>query len=667
MSKAANCAILFLLITAVSCRQSKPTETGETAYWKQSFIDSAYSLLYKEKDTARALAFFDSARKHSPRASVYPNAARFDLKANYYYFFTADNEATARMIDSALAFYNTPELQNQYPRTYVGLLLFGGQIAYRLTQYSKANEYYFRAKKLGEAHLSPCEQTAFNYSIAMVLFRQENYRASLRSFREAYAQQETCAPQTFGVVLQQQEIQSNIGECFLELKAWDSAQVHFDKALAIAARYKDTLGPVFLDRIHGVVYGNKAKVALAQNRLHEAKQLCLKAIALNDREGYEVDFAQGVKLQLAEIYRRENDFASMFRVLNETTARIQPSNAGQRMEWERLMATYYEQTARPDLAIRYIKTWSALNDSIRTAQKQLTAADVARQLQDREQQLQIAVLKKDKEQALLSLWLTVLFSGMAVALIYLVYQHYRRSKKTVAVLQALNREISAQKAAREEEARQRHQLITEAVIRAQEAERSLIGLELHDNINQVLTTVKLHNEMVLEGLGEPRLVLPRTVKYLQDCINEIRSLSRRLSAPTLGRISLEESIKDLIESINATSKVKITHQIAGLDNRVLKQELHLGVYRILQEQLNNILKHAEASEVFVLVEQKDGSLELSVTDNGKGFAVQGRRAGIGLLNMQTRAESLNGTFQLESQPGRGCKVAVVLPCQPSLS
>ena len=667
MSKAANCAILFLLITAVSCRQSKPTETGETAYWKQSFIDSAYSLLYKEKDTARALAFFDSARKHSPRASVYPNAARFDLKANYYYFFTADNEATARMIDSALAFYNTPELQNQYPRTYVGLLLFGGQIAYRLTQYSKANEYYFRAKKLGEAHLSPCEQTAFNYSIAMVLFRQENYRASLRSFREAYAQQETCAPQTFGVVLQQQEIQSNIGECFLELKAWDSAQVHFDKALTIAARYKDTLGPVFLDRIHGVVYGNKAKVALAQNRLHEAKQLCLKAIALNDREGYEVDFAQGVKLQLAEIYRRENDFASMFRVLNETTARIQPSNAGQRMEWERLMATYYEQTARPDLAIRYIKTWSALNDSIRTAQKQLTAADVARQLQDREQQLQIAVLKKDKEQALLSLWLTVLFSGMAVALIYLVYQHYRRSKKTVAVLQALNREISAQKAAREEEARQRHQLITEAVIRAQEAERSLIGLELHDNINQVLTTVKLHNEMVLEGLGEPRLVLPRTVKYLQDCINEIRSLSRRLSAPTLGRISLEESIKDLIESINATSKVKITHQIAGLDNRVLKQELHLGVYRILQEQLNNILKHAEASEVFVLVEQKDGSLELSVTDNGKGFAVQGRRAGIGLLNMQTRAESLNGTFQLESQPGRGCKVAVVLPCQPSLS
>lgn len=666
MCKAANCAV-FLLLLAVSCRQTKTTEMAEATFWRHSLLDSSYRILFSEKDTVKAFSFFDSALQRSPRVSVYPRAARFDLKANYYYFFTADNGATARSIDSALAFYNTAELQNRYPRTYVGLLLFGGQIAYRLTQYSKANEYYFRAKKLGEAHLSPCEQSAFNYNIAMVLFRQENYRASLRSFQQAYDQQESCAPQTFGVVLQQQEIQSNIGECFVRLGAWDSALVHFDKALAIANRYKDTLGPVFMDRIYGVVDGHRAKVALAQNRLHEAKQLCLKAIALNDREGYEVDFAQGVKLQLAEIYRRENNFDAMFRLLNETATRLQPANAGQRMEWQRLMGAYYEQTARPDSAIRYVRAWSALNDSSATAQKALTEADVARQLRDKEQQLQIAVLTKDKKEALLTLWLTLLFSGMTVAIIYLVYQHYRRSKKTVAVLQALNREIREQKAAREEEARQQHQLITEAVIRAQEAERSLIGLELHDNINQVLTTVKLHNEMVLEGLGDPRQVLPRTVKYLQECINEIRSLSRRLSAPTLGRISLEESIKDLIDSINATSKVTITHQIAGLENQVLKQELHLGVYRILQEQLNNILKHAEASEVFVLIEQKANKLKLSVTDNGKGFAVQGRKSGIGLLNMQTRAESLNGTFQLESQPGRGCKVAVVLPCDPSLS
>lgn len=667
MLKATSCALLLLLLTAVSCRQSQITETSEVAFWKQSFVDSAYSLLYKQKDTARAFSFFDSSLQASHRAGVYPKAARFDLKSNYFYFFTGDNEATARMIDSALSIYNTAELQNQYPRTYVGLALFGGQIAYRLNQYGKANDYFFRAKELAEAHLSPCEQTAFNYNIAMVLFRQENYSASIGYFKEAYARQATCASQNFGVVLQQQEIKSNIGLCFVELKAYDSAQAYFDQALAIANRYKDTLGPIFLDKIYGVVYGNKAKVLVAQNRLNEAEQVCKRAIALNDREGYEVDFAQGVKLQLADIYCRKKDPEAMFRVLNEMPSRMQPGNATQQLEWNRLMAVYYEQANQPEFAIRHVKTYATLNDSLQEGQKKLMAADVARRLQEKEQQLQIAMLKKDKEQALLSLWVAILFAGMTVAIVYLVYQHYRRSKKTVVVLQALNKEIHEQKSAREAEARQRHQLITEAVIRAQEAERSLIGLELHDNINQVLTTVKLHNEMVLEGLGDPRQVLPRTVKYLQDCINEIRSLSRRLSAPTLGRISLEESVKDLIDSINATSKVKITHQIAGFQNQVLKQEIHLGVYRILQEQLNNILKHADASEVFIHLQRKEDRLELLVTDNGKGFAVQNGKDGIGLINMQTRAESLNGTFQLESQPGQGCRVAVVLPCQPSLS
>jgi signal transduction histidine kinase len=177
----------------------------------------------------------------------------------------------------------------------------------------------------------------------------------------------------------------------------------------------------------------------------------------------------------------------------------------------------------------------------------------------------------------------------------------------------------------------------------------------------VLTTVKLHNEMVLEGLGDPGVILPRTLKYLQDCINEIRSLSKRLSAPTLGKISLEESVKDLIDSINATSKVKITRQFSGLDNQVLRKDLHLGVYRILQEQLNNVLKHSEASEVLVQLEHGEGRIRLLITDNGKGFAVDHRKNGIGLMNMQTRAENLNGSFKLKSQPGQGCQVEVVLP------
>jgi hypothetical protein len=147
MYKAALFVLLPLLISITSCRSTHRTEIEDTAFWHASFIDSSYKLLYDLKDTSRALSYFDSRIRQAESVTVYPKATRFVLLANFHYFFTSDNAATSKMIDSALALYNTSGLQVQYPRTYVSLLLFGGQIAYRLYQYNKANEYFFRAKK----------------------------------------------------------------------------------------------------------------------------------------------------------------------------------------------------------------------------------------------------------------------------------------------------------------------------------------------------------------------------------------------------------------------------------------------------------------------------------------------------------------------------------------
>ena len=663
MFRTANCALLFLFsLIAASCSEKARTEKEVVATWNSRFVDSSYRLLYKDEDTARAISFYDSSLQQISKYEVYPQASRFGLLANYHYFFTSDNEATARMIDSAIALYNTHTVQDIYPRTYVSLLLFGGHIAYRLNQYSKANEYYFKAKKLADAHLDPCERTAFNYSIAMVLYRQQNFKESMNFFQQAYALQETCSPRTTANILQQQEIQSNIGLCLVELKEYDRALNHFDQAIQISLRYKDSLGPATMDKIYGVIYGNKAKVSMAKERLTEAEELSLKSIALNDRKGYEVENAMNVKLQLAEIYGRKKDLVKMSQVLISVQPGMASANAKTRLEWSRLQAAYYEKTSLNDSALLFYKSYFSLRDSIAQEQKQLTAADVARQLYEKEQEGEIAILKRDQHITLISLWVTIVLSCMSLIIIYLVYQNYRRYKKNLAISLALNEEIERQKLAREEEAKQRHKLITEAVIHAQESERSLICLELHDNIGQVLTTVKLHNEMLLEGIGDPKVVLPRTLQYLQNCITEIRGLSKRLSAPSLGKISLEDSVKDLIESINSTSKVKITRHISGLETATLRQDLHLGLYRILQEQLNNVLKHSEASEVIIQLEKNDDQLRLCIIDNGKGFAVGKTKAGIGLMNMQTRAENLNGIFKLKSQPGLGCKVEVVVPC-----
>ena len=220
--------------------------------------------------------------------------------------------------------------------------------------------------------------------------------------------------------------------------------------------------------------------------------------------------------------------------------------------------------------------------------------------------------------------------------------------------------ISLQEAL-EKKTRQNQKEITTAVINAQELERSQVGQELHDNVNQVLTTVKLYNEMLLDGIGDPKDIITKSVYHLQSCINEIRSISKRLSAPTLGNISLQDSIKELVESINLTKRINIVYTIEGFETDIISQDIHLGIYRIVQEQLNNILKYAEASTVSIMVIKVRGELSLLIEDNGKGFDVYSKRDGIGITNMKTRADNLNGSFLLQSQPGKGCKLQVHIP------
>jgi len=212
-----------------------------------------------------------------------------------------------------------------------------------------------------------------------------------------------------------------------------------------------------------------------------------------------------------------------------------------------------------------------------------------------------------------------------------------------------------------EELLKKQREITAAVIKAQEAERSQIGLELHDNVNQILTTVKLYTEMFLSGYKEDKELLQKSTHYLQECINEIRSISKRLSAPTLGNISLNDSIKELVESINLTNRLEVNYVTYNLEDTAVSQDLHLALYRIVQEALNNIIKYANSSQATITIENNGEWLTATISDNGKGFDSQLKRKGIGLTNMKTRTDNLKGSFQLKTAPGKGCTIEVSFP------
>jgi signal transduction histidine kinase len=214
-----------------------------------------------------------------------------------------------------------------------------------------------------------------------------------------------------------------------------------------------------------------------------------------------------------------------------------------------------------------------------------------------------------------------------------------------------------------QERKARRNKIIKATIEAQEKERSLIGRELHDNVNQVLTTVKLYTELSYQEEIPNKDLLKRAVQQINYCIEEIRSLSRRLAVPKMGELGLEELIKDLVDTINTTKKTSIVFLSYGLKNRDFKQELQTTIYRIIQEQLTNVIKYAHANSVKVIIAGTNNEVAIQVQDNGIGFDLKEKVNGNGITNMISRAETLGGILRFETSPGNGCTMTAEFPLE----
>ncbi len=120
---------------------------------------------------------------------------------------------------------------------------------------------------------------------------------------------------------------------------------------------------------------------------------------------------------------------------------------------------------------------------------------------------------------------------------------------------------------------------------------------------------------------------------------------------------------ELVESINLTSRLTIHYAFEGLEQEAISQDVHLTIYRIIQEQLNNIIKHANAHHVFIEISHTVQHLLLVIRDDGNGFNANQKRRGIGITNMITRAENMNGRLTIETAPSKGCILTVTLPPQ----
>jgi signal transduction histidine kinase len=150
------------------------------------------------------------------------------------------------------------------------------------------------------------------------------------------------------------------------------------------------------------------------------------------------------------------------------------------------------------------------------------------------------------------------------------------------------------------------------------------------------------------------------MKNITLAIEEIRKLSRALIIPGFIKSGLKHSLNDLIGHIQKAKRISICLDMDSVTEGNLSESLKINLFRIIQEQLNNILKYADASSVTIRMHNTGDSIMLAISDNGKGFDTSIHTDGVGITNINSRAGLFNGKVEIDSSPGKGCRLNVLL-------
>jgi len=205
---------------------------------------------------------------------------------------------------------------------------------------------------------------------------------------------------------------------------------------------------------------------------------------------------------------------------------------------------------------------------------------------------------------------------------------------------------------------QEQKKITRIVLDAQETEKNMLGIELQDNVGQLLSTAELFLDMTEQNQVIRKDIIGRSKEIINNAIREIRLLNKKQLTPQK-QVELKELIEDLINDLNTPITIKFQCKVTG--KLAINENLKLNIYRIVQEQINNILKYVLTQQVDIVIDENNGIISISIFGEGQEFDTYVKRKGIAISNMIARVESYNGKFTTETTSENGCKIEIRIP------
>jgi|CXWL01.1.fsa_nt_gi signal transduction histidine kinase len=443
---------------------------------------------------------------------------------------------------------------------------------------------------------------------------------------------------------------------FIGLKQVDSAMQYLSNAKPIVERLNN-------HRLN-VQYYNKLGQASSQKKEYRT------AISYYEKSVAEAKISDAKYQVLSNqrmigiSYVRLGEYAAARKVLLiALPASIAGNYAREKMEILQELATVEENTNHPAEALNYLKQAVALRDSVNQENSKKAVAEIENKYQAAEKAKEIVQLNADKQIQSLTIkqksTLNYILIGSLVALVIVSFLGYRNSRHRH--LLAKQQDELQQQRIRELE-KDKQLVAVDSLLKGQEEERSRLAKDLHDGLGGLLSGVKFSLSNMKDNLiitPDNMTVFERSLDMIDTSIKELRRVAHNMMPEMLTKFGLDEALKEYCNTINATKLLAVKYQSHGMETRMDKS-VEIIVYRIIQELLNNTLKHAAATEAFVQLIREDNRLNLVVEDNGKGFDANlpENNKGAGWSNIRSRVEYLKGQLDVHSETGKGTLVNI---------
>lgn len=585
-----------------------------------AYAQKATRLLEEIKDTDRI-----------PKAELYTGI--------YYYIMGKPDTALALIKKNIPVLQNKPEQQPLLGQYYSS----AGLCYMKMDEKKTALDHFYLALATAEQCNDHMTQLKAYVNIGWAMMELNQFEQAITNFRKGIAlvEEKKLPENYYGVIY------NNLASSYGSLNKTDSAYKYAQIAIAKSKAQND-----IVSHANGLFILGTSQEKMG--RLQDALQSFLEAQPLREKVG-DPFFIVSDQAELSSLYSKlgktEEGIATGMQALE--TAKANNITAKLPMIYTALAANYEAAKDFEKAAATYRRI-NELKDSMYADANPRALAEMRTKYETEKQEW---IIQQQQNKIARQNFIFLGIAGLALMLGLLAYSYYKRFKlKKEAQLQT---EIMRQQ-----------ELATKAVIEAEEEERQRIARDLHDSIGQMMSAAKMNlsafeSETRFEN-DDQRRSFEKIIRLVDDSCKEVRHVSHNMMPNALLKNSLAAAIRDFIDKMDKKA-LQVHLYTEGLDER-LDSNTETVFYRVIQECVNNVIKHAAATTLDIsVIRDKDG-ISATIEDNGKGFDTNDKEKfeGIGLKNILTRVEFLKGTAEFDSAPGRGTAVSIHVPVRSTI-